>query len=351
MLVACLPAQGSDHADPIKLKRLEAGITGLFAFPNEDKLVVILGVRRALTESPPFDLKPYTYRIHMDLDTAVSFENKEDQNRYGGTVLKPEKIHSKVTIEIRLNDDTTVREKTFAGLNNPDSIRLWTGIRDDPFIFPRFFGTNIVAMVMEIPFTSFPENQQDFILWATSSRKGRQIDHVGRANRTMLPRFDFLNKLPPSEHVAALHKRHDDPGLVQDIARTEIMPLFALRQYDFAPDVMIFTRRFPAKFPNGRLLTDDVAALTCQQGDCLLWELSFADSDDYPRKEVNDKPFLDAFPYLAEPWPTKPVSPTPGLTGKNKTKLVLIILLVVVLFLLPWILYWKCRRNLKSATA
>ena len=36
---------------------------------------------------------------------------------------------------------------------------------------------------------------------------------------------------------------------------------FQIRPYDLKPDVMIYTDRFPPGFPNGRLLTDDVAVV------------------------------------------------------------------------------------------
>jgi hypothetical protein len=45
---------GSDHADPMGLQNLEAGITGLFAFPRDDQLIVVLNVFRGLTDSPPY---------------------------------------------------------------------------------------------------------------------------------------------------------------------------------------------------------------------------------------------------------------------------------------------------------
>jgi hypothetical protein len=77
---------------------------------------------------------------------------------------------------------------------------------------------------------------------------------------------------------------------------------FLIRKYDLAPDVMIYTNRFPAGFPNGRLLTDDVSAQLCTTGDCLLQEISFIEGG-WPRATTNDKPFLADFPYLAEPWP------------------------------------------------
>ena len=71
-------------------------------------------------------------------------------------------------------------------------------------------------------------------------------------------------------------------------------PLFAIRHYDYVPDVMIFTQQYPVGFPNGRKLTDDVAVLTCDQGDCPLIENSFIDSTQWPRATVNDKPFLQS---------------------------------------------------------
>ena len=345
LVCTSLPLAGyaSDHSDPIKLKRLESGLTGLFAFPQGDQLVLILGVRRALTQPPPYDLEPYTYSIAMDLHSEVNFDNEQDRARHGGTVVAPEGIRADVVIDVRLNNDATLRQKSFRGVDRSGTIRLWTGVRDDPFIFPRFFGTNIVAIALSIPMSVFPEEQQDWLLWATSSRNGTQIDHVGRSNRTMLPRLDFLNTLPPHRHVEALRRRHEHPGLVQDLGRNLIMPLFALRHYDFAPDVMIFTTRFPAGFPNGRLLTDDVAELTCKQGDCLLWELSLADSEDWPRQTTNDKPFLDEFPYLADPWPEGKPSPMPGLTTRNRILLVLLIVVVVALLVTPWLWLLRCK--------
>jgi hypothetical protein len=94
-------------------------------------------------------------------------------------------------------------------------------------------------------------------------------------------------------------------------------PLFKIRPYDDFPDVMIYTKQYPIGFPNGRKLTDDVAALTCDRGDCALVEGAYIDSPQYPRATVNDKPFLKEFPYLAEPWPSSPPPPPPnvGLAG------------------------------------
>src|SRR5688500_2709634 len=105
-------APASDHADPIdpfSREQLEAGSTDLFVFPIDENgmpvhpfkrtdgislerpdlsprpaltdeqraqikdLIVILCVRRQLTQSGKLNLEPYRYRIHFDLHSTVSF--------------------------------------------------------------------------------------------------------------------------------------------------------------------------------------------------------------------------------------------------------------------------------------
>ena len=56
----------SDHADPLGNKSPEAGITGLFVFPDGDNTVMIFAVRPRLSEGLPYDLEPYEFTIHMD---------------------------------------------------------------------------------------------------------------------------------------------------------------------------------------------------------------------------------------------------------------------------------------------
>lgn len=311
-----MTAAASDHADPISLEtpgHPGGRISGLFAFPKDGRLVLVLNVRPGLdpAETPPYGLEAFTYRLRIDLHSRVRFDCEEDRARYGGTVPAPEEIAADVEIGLRLNDDATEREaeRRVSGID-PGTLRVWTGVRDDPFILPRFERKNVVAMVLSIPFDAFPGGRDDLLIWAVTTRKkwGRevQIDHVGRANRTMLPRFNWLNEVPPGEHVRQIREHRDDPDLLDQIAMQVLRPLKALRPYDAAPDVMIFTRRpeIPPGFPNGRSLDDDVAALTCQMGDCLLWEDShiFESRYQWPRRTTNDKPWLDGFPYLGEPW-------------------------------------------------
>jgi len=347
------PLSASDHADPITLGTLEAGLTGLFVFPDGDDMVLALGVVRGLTSPGPFDLEPYEYDIHMDLHSPVSYSSAEDRARYGGTVVEPSGISPDVNLRFRLNDDTTLAEKTFEGLQSTDGIEVWTGIRDDPFILPSFFGTNIVAIVVRIPMSAFPAGQQDWLIWGTTSEDGEQIDHVGRANRTQLGRFDFLNTLPPSEHVAAIRKAHDRRDRLASLVGKIFPPAvnlidlqFSIRHYDFAPDVIIYTTRFPPGFPNGRRLSDDVALLTCQNGDCVLIESAYLQTEEWPRQTTNDKTFLTEMPYLAPPWPPKQEQLKEPSTGCWP---VLLIGFVLVVLVLVWVLFRCWRRKRRSA--
>ena len=362
-LVAFVPgaARASDHADPIVAPDLTPGLTGLFLFPDGDRMVFILGTHRALSVAGPYNLEPYEFAIHVDLDSRISFTDAEDRARYGGTVVDPTAITPEVTLAFRLNDDATLHEQRFEGLRSTDDIQVYTGVRDDPFILPRFFGTNIIAIVVSIPRTAFPANQRDWLLWGTTTEVdgGDQVDHVGRSNRTQVARFDFLNTLPPSEHVAAIRKVHDQwerrasfvsdwPKFGAPVANL-INAIFAIRHYDFVPDVMIYTSRYPPGYPNGRLLTDDVVLLTCQLGDCLLFESAFNDTEEWPRQTVNDKELLTGFPYLAEPWPPKePAKPQGFRWGLWITILVVLVVIVVIMLIGCLLCRWISSRRAKQ---
>jgi hypothetical protein len=246
----------------------------------------------------------------------------------------------------------------FDGRELPGSAGFPTfvGIRDDPFVFPRFFKKNVISMAVSIPFDAFPAGQRDWLLWGTSTRTkdGELVDHVGRSNRTQLGRLDFLNTLPPAEHVAALEKKLRGGQKVEKVLMNLMthLPFLAalpgafeyvlqIREYDVFPDVMFFTTRFPPGYPNGRRLEDDVAGLTCAQGDCVLQEIAFIEGH-WPRVTVNDRPFSDSFPYLGDPWPE---APEPRPRGRRAGLLGLVVLLLLAVFVT-----WKRRRLAKAET-
>jgi hypothetical protein len=316
-------------------------------------MILVLGIRRALTSAGPYQLEPWEYSVFMDFHSQVSFDDAQNLARYGGTVLDPSGISADATLRFRLDEDVELTETSITGLGDPSAIRVYSGVRDDPFILPRFFGTNIVAIVLSIPLSAFPEEQESVLLWGTTSEveSGDQIDHVGRSNRTQLGRFDFLNTIPPSGHVEAIHETEESRDRIGGVLAKYAPPLadlwnavFAIRHYDQVPDVMIYTTRFPPGYPNGRQLTDDVALLSCEVGDCLLLESAFNDSEDWPRRTVNDRPFLDEFPFLAEAWPPKPPEPV-----ESGSCLVPIIIVLVVVLLLFWLAVRWCRKRARRS--
>lgn len=351
LLAAPIGVLASDHADPTDLTDPYANITGLFFFPKGDQYIMIFNVRRSLTAAQPYPLSPYEYVVNIDLTTPVKFDSDEDRARYGGTVPTPEKIHPDATFTIHLNDDVTLKSMNVKGLKDPDRIRVYTGVRDDPFIFPRFFKVNVISMVMSIPKDAFPAGQQDFLLWGTTSKDGVEFDHVGRSIRTQLPRFGWINTSPPSEHVKILMEKKERIDKVYNFfknnkewyskAVADLMETsFLIRKYDLVPDVMVYTDRFPAGYPNGRLLSDDVVAQTCGFGDCLLRDLSFIEGD-WPRATVNDKAFLDVFPYEAEPWPEKAEAPP-----SSKSILPYLVGAVLLIMIVSWLIVEIVRRLL-----
>ncbi len=184
MFLQAPPARASDHADPLNLTDPNANITGLFIFPKDDQYILIFNVRKSLRNAKPYDLSPYLYEVDIDLTTPVLFDSEEDRLRYGGTIPVPDKLHPDVTIKVRLNDDTSLKSIDYTGLKDTDKIRTFTGVRDDPFIFPRFFNKNVISMVMSIPKSAFPQGQQDFILWGVTYADGKVSDRVGRSVRS-----------------------------------------------------------------------------------------------------------------------------------------------------------------------
>ena len=344
-LLAAPAAIASDHADPLVVEEPEANITDLSFFPHGDNYVLIFNVRRATTKGKPFPITPYSYAINIDLHSQLSFASDADRARYGGTVVNPSGIKPDVIFSLAFNDDLTLRKKDVTGLQHPELIHWYSGLRDDPFIFPRFFKKNAISVVAEFPKSCFPAGQQDFLLWGVSSKHGKQLDHVGRSSRTQQNRFDALNFLPPNEHVAEMMKEAPKQAkwqqellhykLTVPLANVTQLLTF-LRSYDFAPDVMIYSTRYPCVFPNGRKLTDDVAAITCASGDCILQELSFIEGG-WPRATQNDKPFLATFPYEADPWPEGPEKPPPVSFWHIGIWILLVVLLIV--FLWSWFFY------------
>ncbi len=153
----------------------------------------------------------------------------------------------------------------------PDELRIFAGLRDDPFIRGPRIGKNVASIVLEVPLTSVLEDQSTLLIWATCMIRDVETPNGRIADSAALP---LRNQFP------------------ENLALNDLHPRLHRKKTGLAPDVILCDVLRPAAFPNGRDLTDDVVDLV---GD----PRPLANDDPFPAE--NDVPFLDEFPYLAEP--------------------------------------------------
>lgn len=272
--------QAADHLDTPTLTdsaRHDARITDFFTFMREGHLVLVLCVDPTVPSSVTEYIFPsdVTYRFFIDNNSAVSFTDRADLQTYGGTILNPRLISE--DIEIRVTFDANNRPRlrvatsstTLAEKIALDQIKLFAGLRDDPYIHGSRIGRNVAAIVVEIPLEWVLNSAQNPLLtWSStdvSTIAGMMEDLGGRALRSHFPENVLLNSTHPCKHASDL---------------------------TMVPDVVIYNTKLPASFPNGRELFDDVVDLV---GD------PRATQGDAPFPAQNDVPLLDVFPYLATP--------------------------------------------------
>jgi hypothetical protein len=272
---AAVTARAADHGDmPLLggLGRSDAQITDLFVFPSGDDLVLVLCTDPAV---PP-GVTSYAYSsdlkltFSIDSHSKVGYDDVEDVLVYGGSIKTPQGIAADKTLTITFDDEGVPALKaTGIGRKDRDRIRLFTGLRDDPFIRRPRNGRNVAAVVLQVPKTAIAGPKDAILVWATTevpTPAGPLGDHAGRALRSMFE--DQMNVTTPKEQF---------------------------KELGVTPDVLIYNRTVPAGFPNGRLLTDDVVDLVLDMpGGTLPGE-----GPTFPTS--NDVPFLAEFPYLAPP--------------------------------------------------
>ena len=280
--------QSADHGDTpllIRLDRPDARLTDLHAFRRDDNLVIVLNSNPAIpVEVTNYVFSPdLTFEINIDRNSPVRFDHLDDLETFGGTVVQPNRIREDIVFKITFKKDGSPHLQ-IRGLSHRQQrdVQLFTGLRDDPFIRGNRIGKNVASIVLEAPLRHIRKQQSTLLLWATANAhdiQGLQVEHVGRALRSMFEENDKMNTLHPKWHQRVLGVQ---------------------------PDVMIFDTDLPAAFPNGRVLTDDVVNLV---GDPRVL------ANDHPCPIENDVPFLIEFPYLAPPNPPDmqiPPPPTPS---------------------------------------
>jgi len=276
VVASVVAASAADHGDTPLLTRLgrsDAKLTDLHAFVHDGALVLALSTNPAVPTSAvsytfPSDLE---LSLLIDAHSQVSFGDPEATAVYGGTVVDPAGISADVVARIRFkrNGKPKLDIDGFSGRYKA-GLQLFAGLRDDPFIRGPREGRNVGSIVIELSLAGILREQSTILVWAVSKVEGINgpfQDMAGRALRSMFTENDLMNTTPPSQHFAAM---------------------------GVAPDVIILDTARPTMFPNGRALTDDVVDLV---GDPRIT------STDSPFPTVNDRPFLDAFPYLAAPHP------------------------------------------------
>jgi hypothetical protein len=289
LLVAVLAAgapraHAGDHGDTpllIGTGNHHARLTDFFAFVRDDSLVLAL----TLDPTVPPEAQEYAFpagvrfRFFVDNHSEVLFQDPEDLASLGGTIVSPDGIAPDVELQVKFHRDG--RLQLGSEQLRPDvlrQVRVFAGLRDDPFIRAPRAGRNVAAIVLEAPLDFFLADQSTLLLWATAmlpDLRGSQQELAGRALRSQFPENEPLNTLPPHEHGRLL---------------------------GVAPDVIVLDTRFPSRFPNGRALEDDVVDLVClsPEAECRI----FGQPGEGPQgPTTNDVPFLDAFPYLAPPQP------------------------------------------------
>jgi len=266
--------RGADHGDSpllVGLARHDARITDLLVFTAGDNLVLALCTNPAI---PP-GMTTYrfaedlTLRFHIDTDSPVSFADPQAVREFGGTLLDPARISEDIGLEFTFDADGRAR-LDLRGLPHRDvaAIRVFTGLRDDPFIRGPRIGRNVAAVVVEMPLSLVLGAQSTILVWATTKVpevRGPISEHAGRALLSMFPAQDLLNTTSPPNHF---------------------------RQFGERPDVVIFDTSLPAGFPNGRAPQDDVVDLT---------NIESMMSSDSPWPSANDVPMPAEFPWLAPP--------------------------------------------------
>ena len=244
-LFPCLAA-ASDHADlPLAdgAPRPDLNWTDLHVFTvpgdGRQQLVLAMGVDAAV---PAF---PVSYLFPTDAKFRFLIDNEPE-----GADLDPNAIRDVVediTFDVTFHtatDETgalhsvatvTVHGLRTRELENPRWLAVFAGARDDPFIRGPRQGRNVAAVVLQLPLKKVLAKGGPLHIWGTTERPpwdGRQIELDGRA----------LNSMWSTE----FNQQHPS------------------RQFE--PSVVTFDTALPARFPNGRALTDDVVDLVPELG-------------------------------------------------------------------------------------
>jgi len=297
-------ANAADHVDLPKSvtgaeqSRPDASITDFFAFIHGGKLVLIMDVNPFLDPAVtsyrfPTDV---SYRFNVDLNSPVTIGTDVGTKEFGGNITRPASISEDLVFQVTFNSKNQPTLSVTGGdaarcESIRPRVRMFTGLRAEPFIFAPFVRNNVASIVLEMPVASVVQSQKQLVLWSTATvdiPAGKFVELGGRALRSQFPPFVGLNALHPNQHAAAGFGR---------------------------PDVMILDVSKPTSFPNGRNLSDDVvdevATFTSLPTDKTAAELEVANcaagGPAFPcpvpaSATADDVRILGRFPYVGRPY-------------------------------------------------
>lgn len=278
------PIKGSDHADTpllIDAGRNDARITDMYAFTKGPNLVLIL------CTDPTVPVSATEYKFPTDVEYTFNFDN-DAEVAPDGTIVDKNNIEEDIVIKIRFKEDgkpvingdriasfISFPFMLFACASSDDSsieesiTNFFAGPRDDPFIRGPRIGKNVAAIVLELPLDIVTKQNGTLLIWSTTKVDGLPGDFQERFGTPFKSQFNTeLNSTHPKEDF---------------------------KNFGIEPDVMVLNATLPSRFPNGRVLEDDVVDIVCPDiCDNVL-------ETDAPFPSENDVPFLSEFPFLAPP--------------------------------------------------
>ena len=335
-------ADAADHRDSPSVEGdAAADITDVYAFrssENPDNLVVALDVNPLTAPASNATTRfadGVDYRIHVDntgdlvADATVVVRFTGNQFSVSGLGATP------IT-------GTVTPAGTAPMVTNAGGIKVFAGLRDDPFFFDltafkaftsapytpaaglraagqtpsdTFAGTNVSAIVLELPITALTgaanSNTGTIRTWVSTARGGAQVDRMAipTINTALIPAAskNAFNLASPAGDASTFRAMGEASVVGLRAAVMSVLPaenggpLGNLTPNQVAtaliPDVVTIDFSKPVAFPNGRRLADDV--IDAALGIVLNRGGAAGVGDGV---NANDKAFGTTFPYLADPF-------------------------------------------------
>ncbi|MEQ8209191.1 MAG: DUF4331 family protein [Lacipirellulaceae bacterium] len=314
-------AIAADHLDAPALRNdasASADIADLYAFqspanPNNTVLIMAVNPLAGLTN-------PFGSTSSTEFGTDVVYEFKIDNDgdaaadiTYSTTFAAS--VGGSQAFTVTRNGSAYAGGLTGGPAATTGSSQVTAGLYDDPFFFDffgfldslnftgadTFAGTNVSAIVLEVPSTELNGASSNIGVWARTadSSTDMQIDRMGRPaiNTVLISSKDDFNAGVPADDFANF-SGEVNPAIagLSDQANADALTPILL------PDILTVDTSDPSGFLNGRRLEDDVI-------DAELTLLTGSSTPVGDGVDANDVPFLNVFPYLA---PANPVIPEPS---------------------------------------